>query len=425
MQDLKSPSAYLRIESVLILALGVCIFVSKPGIYASTGLLVLYALVRTTFDPAYRKQVASSRLALICIAIYLLGIVAAVIAPGTTRDLAWIARKSLFLLSFVPLYFAFQNKQNRGIGLIGLLVGFWAAAVLTLTAGNWRPEDPTRLDGATWLVDVWGVLCALFVVFLTPRVFTTQTPLAVRTALAATIAMAVWMLFLTSARGPWLGALAGILFYLVLCQRKALVLLVFLVAVAYVPARGLLPEAFHKLETKVASIVDTTGQQTGPSESNWIRLQLWKVSLAQDLEKLQQAPLRLLFGSGPENHLNEFKAFFDRTDVLSEADKNRLRQFNFPSNDVHNMYLDATAKMGVIWTASIVGLLLLLGVQGLRNPHNNAQVATTALIVSFLVIGGFYDLLGHFASFFLFFFMALSLQSDASNAQSRLSGHRA
>jgi O-antigen ligase len=421
MPNLRPSSLFLRLENLLVLMLGASIFLSKPLIYASSGLLILYCLIRIIVDKPYGHRVLTSPLTWVSAAIYLLGVVATLIYPATLQDTAWIARKSLFLLSFVPLYFAFADQRNRNWGLLGLLGGFWIAGALTLLEANWRPEDLTRLDGATWLVDVWGVLCSLFAVFLVPRVYDQNTPISVRVLVALTVIASLYILFLSGARGPWLGAFIGIAAYLLLFQWKTLTLLVLIGAIGYFPARQVLPESFAKLEEKVASMVDTGGRDTATSESNWIRLQLWKLSIAQDKEKLKNEPLKLLFGSGPLNHLQEYKSFFNKTDVLPAQDKARLSRNNFPSNDVHSMYLDATAKMGLLWTVASVFWLILLAMIGLarRKSHGSSALGAPFCILTFLIIGTFYSLLPHFGTFFLFFFIALALQSNPRDGLAR------
>ena len=421
MPSLASPQAFLRLENLLVLMLGVSIFVSKPIIYASSGLLILYCLIRIVIDKPYGCRILTSPLTWASVAIYLLGVVATIIYPTTLEDTAWIARKSLFLLSFVPLYFAFADKRNRNWALFGLLGGFWIATALTLLEANWRPEDLTRLDGATWLVDVWGVLCSLFAVFLLPRVYDRNSPMTVRVVVATTVLASLYVLFLTGARGPWLGAFIGIGAYLLLFQWKTLALLMLIGALGYIPARQALPDSFAKLEEKVASMVDTGGRDTATSESNWIRLQLWKLSIAQDKEKFKNEPLELLFGSGPLNHLQAFKSFFNKTDVLPVQDKARLSRNNFPSNDVHSMYLDATAKVGLLWTAASILWVIVLAVMGLRRKtsHGPSVLGAPFCILTFLIIGVFYSLLPHFGTFFLFFFIALALQSNPRDALAR------
>ena len=416
-----SPTLYLRLENLLVLMLGVSIFVSKPLIYAASGLLILYCLIRIVADKPYGRRVLASPLTWVSLGLYVLGVVATVIYPSTPQDTAWVARKSMFFLTFVPLYFAFAHKTNRNWGVFGVISGFWIAGVLTLVQANWRPEDLTRLDGATWLVDVWGVLCSLFSVFLLPRAFDRDSPLSVRLIVAITVLAALYILFLTGARGPWLGAFLGIVAYLLIFQWKTFAVLFLIAALGYFPARQVLPESFSKLEEKVASMIDTSGRETATSESNWIRLQLWKLSIAQDKEKLDREPVKLLFGSGPLNHLQEYKAFFERTDVLPAEDKARLRRNNFPSNDVHNMYLDATAKIGLLWAlASTVWLISLAGIGwSRRKSHGTCTLGATFSILTFLIIGAFYSLLPHFGTFFLFFFISLALQSSARDAPLR------
>lgn len=398
---------YLRTENFLLFALGAGIFLSKPVIYAATALLTVYFLIRLVTDSTYRREVLTNKLIISALVIYVFGLLACLLMPTTWDDLTLIARKSLYLVIFAPLLIAFRNTTNRGAALAGLLIGFWIAGLLTILTAE--QITATRLPGATWLVDVWGVLCSLFLVFLTPYAFDRRWHFYWRTFFAVTALFSLALLILSGARGPWLGAAAALFIYFLLYQRKFLGLLFIVAAISYLPAKQLFPERLGQIEERVTSIT-----QTKTNGSNWIRITLWQLALDYDQEKLREEPAKLMLGSGGESHYSDISAFFERTETLSAEDKSKLVSFGYPSNDMHSMYFDAVAKHGLIWTLAnlLFFIALALTAWSKRQTPNQSSLAAPAIVLCFMVTGVFYSLLPHFAATFLILFATLASDSN-------------
>lgn len=418
--ETKPPA--LRAENWMVFALGFGIFLSKPIIYATTGVLTVYFLARCIKETAYRKSAFSDRLIVTGLVIYIFGLIACLLMPTTLEELGVLARKSLYLVIFAPLILAFRQPSNRSYALTGLLVGFWVAAFMTFLQIGQHPYG--RLPGATWLVDVWGVLCALFLVFLVPRVFDRACSMRLRALLAITALTALTafvLLSLSGARGPWLSACLTIAIYLLFYQRKTLGVLLVLAVIAYFPLKHFAPTPVTQLEQRVASITDT---QT--NMSNWIRLTLWKLSFAHSLEKLKTNPGELLLGSGGVSHYEKVLDFFEKTDALTLAEKEQLSapDFGYPSNDIHNLYLDSIAKHGLIWTAANIVFFIAIAIAALRRrpPHSHATLAAPALVGCFFLIGIFYSLVPHFATTFLIFFVTLASRSQFKETMAKQHG---
>jgi O-antigen ligase len=399
----------LRIENGMVFVLGAGLFLSKPVIYAATGFLTLYFLLRCFKDSNYRRAAFSEKLIVAALVIYVFGLVACILMPTTLEDLGFITRKSLYLVIFAPLLLAFRQPSNRKFALTGLIIGFWIAAILTFFQSE--QLEAGRFRGATWMVDVWGVLCALFFVFLTPRIFDQQQSILLRVLFAVTALTTFILLVLSGARGPWLGACVAVGLYLLFYQRRALGIFLIIAIVAYLPIKHFAPAPIAQIEQRVVSIVGTE-----KNISNWIRLMLWKLSFAHDVEKFESRPSELLLGSGSNSHFAKFYDFFERTNALTQEEKDRLSgpDVGYPSNDIHNMYLDAIAKHGLVWTLANIFLFLAIAATILRQvpkPHTSA-LAAPALVCCFLITGGFYALLPHFAATFLIFFSALAFRSN-------------
>lgn len=410
-----TKTAAIRAESLMIFALGAGLFLSKPVIYAATGFLTLYFLIRCLTDPVYRRAAFSNKLIVAALVIYVFGLFACLLMPTTIEDLGLLARKSLYLVIFAPLLRAFRQPSNRNFALAGLLIGFWIAAIMTLLQNNQLVEG--RLAGATWMVDVWGVLLALFFVFLIPRIFDQHHSTPLRTLFAVTALTAFILLLLSGARGPLLGASVAVGFYLLFYQRRALGAILVIAIIAYFPIKHFAPAPVVQIEQRVASIVDTRENM-----SNWIRLTLWKLSVAHSVEKFETNPTELLLGSGGKSHFEKVYDFFEKTDALTPEVKSQLSapDVGYPTNDMHNMYLDAVAKHGLIWTlANIIFFVFLASAQKkMQGQRIQSNMSASYLVVCFLVIGIFYSLVPHFASTFLIFFATLNLQSPSRKNES-------
>uniref|UniRef100_UPI0040554671 O-antigen ligase family protein n=1 Tax=Orrella sp. TaxID=1921583 RepID=UPI0040554671 len=355
MTDTKTTA--LSAENWMVFTLGAGLFLSKPVIYAATGFLTLYFLLRCFKDSAYRRDAFSNKLIVAALAIYVFGLVACLLMPTTTEDLSVIARKSLYLVIFAPLLLAFRQPSNKHFAMAGLFIGFWIAAILTFL--QIEQLYTGRLAGATWMVDVWGVLCALFFVFLMPRIFDTQHSTPLRILFAVTALTAFILLILSGGRGPLLGVCFAVGLYLLFYQRRALGIILVIAIIAYFPVKHFAPAPVAQIEQRVTSIVDTQENM-----SNWIRLTIWKLSIAHSIDKFETNPGELLLGTGSTSHFEKVYDFFKKTDALTPEEKNKLSNAGYPTNDMHNMYLDAIAKHGLIWTLAHILLLIAVAAKG-------------------------------------------------------------
>jgi O-antigen ligase len=405
-----SPTKPSRIDlqstqMLVIFCLGFGLFISKPVIYAASGLLVLMFLIQLLKYKDYRAIASQNRWILASVVLYIFGLIATLIYPTHWADLSLYARKGLFLLVFAAMWMACRSTNCRRAAMAGLMIGFWTTALLTaveIAETGWI----YRIGSSAWPVDIWGVLCALFALFLLPLTLSRTTPTWQCLALAITLLSALIFLVLSGSRGPLLGCAMAIFLYLLICQRKVLLLLSISLLLAYWPAKELLPERMATIESRITSITETKG-----NDSNWIRLTLWKLTLAQDAEKLKSSPLTLLFGSGPAHHVNEIREFFSKTEVLTASEKEKLSSWNYPSNDVHNMYLDSVAKMGVVWTVAVLAFLVGLLWMSWRNRQisDGLSLSASLVLIGFLVTGVFYDAMLHFDSLFMIYFVTLGL----------------
>lgn len=405
------PKLMRGLEAFFVFLLGFGMFISKPVIYISSSALVLLLVISLLSNSVDRREILAQRWLIAAIGIYFLGVIATLIYPANIADLVFYARKALFLLVFVALWLAYRDGSTRAAALTGILLGFWVAVGLTLY--HWpRGDIVTRLPGGTWPVDIWGPLCAFTAAFLLPFTLSRQYGWGARLFFMTTVATALIFMLLSGSRAPMLGLFISISAYLLFSHRRLLLVLLASLVVLYWPAKLIWPNQIMQIQSRIESI-----DYRHPDVSGQTRLQLWQLSLAQDKEKWHTNPLVLLFGSGPENHRTEIKAFFNSTNTLTEDVKKRLAQDAYPSNDVHNMYLDSIAKMGLIWTAAaiifLIGLLVLCWRR--RKTSHELSLAGALVMSTFIVTGFFYDALLHFNSVFMIFFVTLALAQNPTD----------
>ena len=399
-----------KIEGFLIFGLGASIFLSKPSIYIFTSLLIVLAILRSIIDPNYRTLLLSNKIFIAAGSLYTFGILSTAIGSLSISDTAWIARKSLYLLLIGPLLIAYTQKSNQASGLIGIILGFWISFLLTASKHNWH-WNGERLDGATWLIDNWAVLCALLAAFLLPIAFQDKN-LSKKTKIAIylTLIVAFLSLLTTGARGPWIGVAVGCAIFLGLYNLKSLLGIVLIFSVLIFPAKEIWPTTLQNIQNRVSSIVDLKYD-----ESNQTRIAIWKTTYAF-LENLWiNGNKQLWLGSGKSGFVRSVTNF--HTHMMQGSNTKNIEIIkNREIGDAHNMYLDSAGKNGIIWTIGNLLLMIYIGL-GRKNNRTESAIRKKAILdinlcipilVTFFTIGIFYSIMPHFAGYFFIFFITLS-----------------
>lgn len=127
-----------HLESFCVLLFAVAIFIWKPGIYVASGLICLYLILRTAIEVEFRNTLWNSTLAKLSLGMYAVGLITATLGAETYQDVAWMARKTLFLPIVVFLAFALKRRVNQQLAMTGLVIGFWIASVITLSNHDWQ-----------------------------------------------------------------------------------------------------------------------------------------------------------------------------------------------------------------------------------------------------------------------------------------------
>lgn len=392
-----------KLETALIFLLAFAIFISKPLIYLSILLLIGSTLVRIVKDQEFRQKIFGNNFFWASTGVFLFGLFATAIGSGYAEDIGWMASKTMLLPMAVPLLLAFEDKRNRTAAIAGALAGFWIAFVLTAHMHGWEWSGG-RYEGATWLIDSWGVICAMLILLLTPLIFVATRHWLWRCLFGLTLLGAIIMLITTGARGPWLGLVAGVFVYLAMKQRIALAAVSVMVVATLVVASNLWPQQIDAFKTRVQSI---TNIET--DASNYLRLAMWETGYALISKQLLTGDKGFWFGNrkkGKGELANEFyyNEFMDQAKIKPGI----LKEYKWNLTDFHNSYLESVFRNGILWTLASLLILIWLAIGPLQNGKRfSATLIAAPSLIGFLVIGMTYTLLPHFAFLFLIFFMAL------------------
>jgi hypothetical protein len=390
-----------RTESFLTLLFAVSVFIWKPGIYVSSGLITAYLLVRSMIDHEYGQMVWRSKITQVSLAMFLLGLVTATIGAEELRDIIWMARKTLFLPVIVFFVFALQHPRNRTVAMTGLIGSFWIASLLTLKAYDWQLSFGARMEG-TWPQGTWDTLLGLFFGFMVLSFKWSGIGHLQRMTHLITTVMALFMLLLAGGRAPWIGAVISLtMCFLIFKPSKRVLFSGIVVAVIM----GIL--ASTAFEHKARPVIDRFSSvfNTTTEGSNWIRLRLWEIGTAQLVHLAKQNPVEMLFGGGSVSYNPKQIKFFENM-PYDPADRARLKDFGYPSGDAHSTYIDNALRHGVLWTFAMTLYLIWLCTRfsflAIRqNP------APFTLLINFLIMGIFYTVVPHFATFFFVLFVTI------------------
>jgi len=386
-------------EIFSVFLFSISIFIWKPGIYVSSGIIIAYMLARLATDSSYRSDLMASKVMRVSMALFVFGLITATIGMQQPDDLLWMARKTLFFPVAGFLFIALVRPENRKSALIGLLLGFWIASVRTLVE-NWSELGNDRVAG-TWPLGTWDTLLGLFFLFLVLIFDSKNLRPLIRTFVIISAVLAAVLLILAGGRGPFLALACAFAVYFVFykANSRTLLFLVALFGVAVLLGTTVLHDRTQGLMHKFELAADFT------DGSNWIRIKLWGIGYEHIKELAVHQPVSLLFGSGSKSYDQMHISFFEAM-PYDEEDRKKLIEYGYPSGDAHNNYIDSTLRNGLLWTIAAFAYLVWLTTRstGTALSHNPAPFV---MLIYFMVLAIVYTMVPHFASFFFVLFVAL------------------
>lgn len=395
--------AFEHTASFLTLLFAVSVFVWKPGIYATSGMIIAYLLLRVGIDANYRQALWGNSLNKATLGVFALGLITAAIGAEELSDWTWMARKTMFLPAIVFFGLALSHEHNRRLAIFGLISSFWIASVLTLWEYDWQFVIGGRMQG-TWPQGTWDNLLGMFLTFLVLYYRWGATKTTFRVMYVATLLMAFFMLLLAGGRGPWLATAASVLVYVLVFRRNRKVLLAGLVGavIIAIAATTVLESRTQAVLDRIQSITETSQVKDG---SNWVRLQLWHIGATHLHHMLLNEPMKAIFGSGAKSYTPKQIEFF-KTMPYDNDDRALLKDYGYPSGDPHNTYLDSALRNGLLWTMAIFAYLVWLCTR-FNVRETLARPEPLVLLMYLCIMAMFYTVLPHFVSFFFAMFVMM------------------
>ena len=385
------------------------VFLWKPGIYVSSGVIISYMLVRAATDATYWRALRDSTVMRVSMALFVFGLITSLIAMQQADDFLWMARKTLFLPVAGFMFLSLEKAQNRKAALIGLLSGFWIAAVITIVEN--RALIGRDLIAGTWPKGTWDTLLGLFFVFLFLFLVGQKHGILSRLVIGVSALGAFVLLLFAGGRGPVLAIMFAVAVYLVFFKANLRVL-----AAVCAVAGALVVVSVSLFQDKTEFITQRLLSVTQIKDgSNWIRLKLPQIGYEHIKHLAASQPIALLFGSGSKSY-NKTQLEFFETLPYDEDDRRRLKEFGYPTGDAHNNYIDSTLRHGLLWTIAAFAYLIWLSTRFKRRFVSD-NPAPFALLLYMLVLGVIYTVLPHFATFFFVFFVALFTTMRAKEGQ--------
>lgn len=391
---------YNKIERYLLCIFSASIFTSKPAIYITSALIIVFFTSRLVFDRKYYDVVKQDIVLWGPIVIFLFGISSKIISPGSLYDMYHFLYKGMFLLTFPALVVALRDKINKKLAFSISMVGFilsvlWSfVQAFILLPHFWSGERV----GGLWDIGRWAEITTFVFAFMLLKLSENIT--ASKKAVVALFLFVTFLsLLLSGGRAGWIAVSFSIIVYMVFMNRRMLCLFVPVISLLMCSLYFFMPSQFNAVAGRVTSVTETTTKDY----SNFSRILMWGngVSLLQD--NLSSDPMKFCFGMGFSNFKEDYSSYLNK---VSNVDKLiEVTQGNYSLNDLHNSYLDAANKMGFFYTllfySSFIFMLYLF-------HKKKSLVKGVVVIVPFFILGFFYTNYLEFQTSVFLFVVALA-----------------
>ncbi|MDO2437147.1 O-antigen ligase family protein [Aeromonas veronii] len=391
---------YKKIETYLLCLLAASIFTSKPAIYISSALMIVFFIGRCIFDRDYYNVVKRNIVLWGPIAVFLFGVFAKIISPSSFVDIGHFFYKGMFFLVFPALVISLREKTNRqlafSISMLGFLLSvLWSfVQAFVLLPHTWGGER----FGGFWDIGRWAEITTFVFAFMLPKLSDDMTA-SKKVALGLFLSVTLLSLIISGGRAGWIAASFSLVVYMVFMNRKMLYIFTPVASVLIFSLYLAMPSQFNAVAGRATSVTETTTKDY----SNFSRILMWGNGVSLLNENLSYHPLKFLFGIGFNKFQTEYSAYLNKISNTEELIK--LTQGNYSLNDLHNSYLDSANKMGFLYTlffyCSLIFIVYLFYKKG-------ALVQGSILIASFLILGVFYTNYLEFQTSIFLFVVALA-----------------
>lgn len=391
--------------TVIFSYLTIC--VSKAGVNIAFALILLTCLAGLSRkQPLISTEPFERRFSFACFGLYALGLLVVSLSASGVQDIAWFARKGVFLLLIpfvIPMLKTHHDKAFKAL-LVGLVIAIGYSIYLLLTG---QAMGVSRLQ-SFWDIGRWAeVLAYITIILLSLVYYDDSMKRSVKGALLALSAVSFYALIATGSRGPMLFFFVTLVIFLALNNRKLFVGLIVVTALALLAMKE--SAVFHGIYDRVASIF------ASDNVSNNSRLLLWGHALGFIEFNIQNNFATFLFGTGDSALQGLLTQYLNSVGSIEEMQKSVGNQMSL--KDFHNLYLDSMVRMGVIYTVgylSLMGFVLLsLGKKVLNG--NTLSWMSISLLMTYLGIGTVYSNNLEFQTAIVFLILALCVTWPKSN----------
>lgn len=391
---------YKKIETYLLCVLAASIFTSKPAIYISSALMIVFFIGRCVFDREYYHVVKRDVILWGPIAVFLFGVFAKIISPSSFVDIGHFFYKGMFFLVFPALVISLREKTNRqlafSISMLGFLLSvLWSfVQAFVLLPHTWGGER----FGGFWDIGRWAEITTFVFAFMLPK-FSDDMTVSKKVALGLFLSVTFLSLIISGGRAGWIAALFSLVVYMVFMNRKMLYIFTPVASALIFCLYLAMPSQFNAIAGRATSVTETTTK----NYSNFSRIIMWGNGVSLLNENLSYHPLKFLFGIGFNKFQTEYSAYLNKISNTEELIK--LTQGNYSLNDLHNSYLDSANKMGFLYTLFFYCSLIFIVYHFYKK---GALVQGSILIASFLILGVFYTNYLEFQTGIFLFVVALA-----------------
>lgn len=391
---------YNKIERYLLCIFSASIFTSKPAIYVSSALIIIFFISRLVGDRGYYDVVKRDIVLWGPIVIFLFGILSKVLSPGALSDIGHFFYKGMFFLAFPALVIALRDKTNKKLAFSISMVGFLLSVLWSLIQAFILLPHPWGGErfGGLWDIGRWAEITTFVFAFMLPKLSDNMIS-SKKVALGLFLFVTFLSLILSGGRAGWIAASFSLMVYMVFLNRKMLYVFTPVIGFLILSLYLVMPLQFNAVAGRATSVTETTTKDY----SNFSRILMWGngVSLLQD--NLSSHPMRFFFGMGFLNFKEDYSAYLNK---VSNVDKLiELTQGNYSLNDLHNSYLDAANKMGVLYALFFYSALIFMVYLFYKKK---SLIKGVIVIAPFFILGFFYTNYLEFQTSIFIFVLALS-----------------
>ncbi len=391
-------SILLQTWTVLCFLFGISIFTSKSGMSILGGILILISPTLISL-----KELKSKPVVALIATLYPIALIISSFSLTGFEATKIILSGWVWPLISLPAFVIYKNPSLRKSFFIGsctgILIGCLYSLYLFLTKYNTTFTAAVRVE-SFWDIGRWGTFLAVATVAMASQfrsVFTSKKTMLYKVCFSLLLLLSTFCLILSNTRAPWMGALIGLFFLVILKTRVRYSILIYLaVVIAIVFATPAIKERFESI-FKINK--NENGKISSTDPSNAGRLHMWKVAF--DLFK--ENPI---FGVGFENTEKPLKEFLSRQ---TQEYRDSYTTIEYSYRDQHSSYISFLVQMGIIFSALIWILSAYLFLQNLNKYLKNnfrGSLLPAAVLVCFFIEFVFYSSLNTFES--TLFFMALT-----------------